>query len=408
MMVSALLWIAVAGLTGATVFLGLVLLAARRFQNSSRRARADASLLPAVTLLKPLHGAEPGLRENLESFFRLNYRDYEIIFGARHADDPALAVVDLLSQRYPYVPVKVIVAGEPEQPNAKVCALKKMVAAASHDYLVMSDSDVRVAPHYIQEVVRPLLDPGVGLVTCLYRGVPTGGVWSRLEALGMSIEMTSGVLVADMLEGMRFALGPTMATRKDVVSKIGGIGVLADYCADDYVLGKLVAEAGLEVVLSHHVIEHVCLNQSLRQSLLHQARWMKSTRFSRTWGHIGTGMTFAVPFGLLGLGAALAGGHPVLGAFMLAAAFANRVVQALVVGCGIVNDPNALRYFWLYPARDLLGGMLWAWSFVGGRIIVWRDQQYRLLNGGRMCSVDAAAPAPPVKRVIRPHAEISR
>ncbi len=408
MTLSVLLWIAVGGLAGATVFLGLVLLAAGRFQRSRRASHADAALLPPVTLLKPLHGAEPHLWENLESFFRLEYREYEIVFGARHADDPALAVVDLLRQRYPHVAAKVILAGKPEHPNAKVCALQKMIAAASHDYLVISDSDVQVAPNYIQEVVRPLLDPAIGLVTCLYRGLPTGGVWSRLEALGMSVEMTSGVLVANMLEGMRFALGPTMATRKDVLANIGGIMVLADYCADDYVLGELVAQAGMKVELSHHVIEHVCLHQSMRQSLLHQVRWMKSTRFSRPLGHIGSGMTFAVPFGLLGLVAGIAAGHPGLGVAMLAAAVANRVVQALVVGWGVVDDPQALRYCWLYPARDLLGSLLWAWSFLGGRTIVWRDQRYRLLNRGLMCAVEARAPMPqPAKGAIRPHAEIS-
>lgn len=398
MIPGALLWVAVVGLTGATVFLGLVLLAARRFQSSRRSGAPSGSVLPAVTLLKPLHGAEPRLRENLESFFQLNYSDYEIVFGTRHAGDPALAVVDALRRRYPYVPVKVVLAGEPDRPNAKVCSLVRMVAAASNDFLIMSDSDVHVAPNYIREVLPPLLNPGVGLVTCLYRGVPTGGFWSRLEALGMSVEMTSGVLVADWLEGMKFALGPTMATRKDVLNKIGGMGALADYCADDYVLGSMIAAAGLEVVLSHHVIDHVVLNQSMRQSLSHQARWMKSTRCSRPLGHLGSGMTFATPFGILGFAASLGTGHPGLAVATLLAALANRMVQALVVGWGIVADPYALRYCWLYPVRDLLGAVLWAWSFVGGRTIIWRNQRYRLLRGGLMASY--GAPALPVRRDV--------
>lgn len=262
----------------------------------------------------------------------------------------------------------------------------RMVDAASHEYLVISDSDVHVEPRYLEQVVTPLLNPATGLVTCVYRGVSTGGLWPLLEALGMSIEMTSGVLVADMLEGMKFALGPTMATRKDVLRRIGGVGVLAKYCSDDYVLGQLVEASALEVVLSRHVIDHVVLNRSMRPSLVHQARWMKSTRFSRPKGHVGTGMTFAVPFGLLGLAAGWMDGRPGLGFLLLGIAVANRVVQALVVGWGAVRDRDSLRYCWLYPVRDLLGFVLWCNSFLNSKI-VWRGQRYRLLSGGRMIAV---------------------
>ena len=134
----------------------------------------------------------------------------------------------------------------------------------------------------------------------------------------MSVEMTSGVLVADMLEGMKFALGPTMATRKDALAKIGGMGALADFCSDDYVMGQFIADRGMEVVLSHYVIDHVVLNTSMRSSWMHQARWMKSTRCSRPLGHIGTGMTFAAPFGVLGCAAGVVGGQVELGIAMLA------------------------------------------------------------------------------------------
>src|SRR5438477_8403227 len=145
-----------------------------------------------------------------------------------------------------------------------------MAAAASGAYWVITDSDVYVQPDCLKRVVAPLLDPAVGVVTCLYEGLPAGGVWSVLEALGMSVELSSGVLVANMLEGMRFALGPTMATRKDVVEGMGGMPALADYCADDYVLGYQAHASGKEVVLSRHVIDHVAMNTSAEASLLHQ------------------------------------------------------------------------------------------------------------------------------------------
>lgn len=391
-MLTALLWVAVAGLTGSGIFLGLVLLASGRFTGSKREVpQIDA--WPGVSLLKPLYGEEPRLRENLESFFRLRYPKFELIFGARNASDPALRVVNELRREYPWVPVVVVLSGEPDHPNAKVCAMTKMVAETQYEFLVISDSDVRVKPNYIQAVIHPLLDPAVGLVTCLYRGVPTGGVWSRMEALGMSVEMTSGVLVADMLEGMKFALGPTMATRKDALAKIGGMGALADFCSDDYVMGQFMADKGMQVVLSHHVIDHIVLNTSMRSSLLHQARWMKSTRCSRPLGHVGTGMTFAAPFGVLGCVAGVLGGHFELGVAMLALGLANRVVQALVVGWGVVRDRESLVYCWLYPLRHLLGFGLWAWSFVGGRTILWRGQKYRLLSGGQMVRAEAVVPS---------------
>ncbi len=139
------------------------------------------------------------------------------------------------------------------------------------------------------------------MVTCLYRGRPTGGIWSKLEALGMSVEMTSGAIVANLLEGMKFALGPTMAIRRDALDAVGGFEPLADYCADDYVLGREVAESGRQVVMSQHVIDHVVINRSFAESMRHQIRWMKSTRFSRCAGHAGTALTFAMPFGILGL-----------------------------------------------------------------------------------------------------------
>lgn len=400
-MLTALLWVAVAGLAGSGIYLALVLLAAGRFTNTKRQL-PEIDSWPGVSLLKPLCGAEPRLRENLDSFFRLRYPRFEIVFGARNAADPALKVVEELRREYPWVAVKVVLSGEPDRPNAKVCAMTKMVAETQYDFLIISDSDVHVEPNYIQSVVHPLLDPAVGLVTCLYRGVPSGGLWSRLEAMGMSVEMTSGVLVADMLEGMKFALGPTMATRKDALAKIGGIGALADYCSDDYVLGQFISEKGMEVVLSQHVIDHVVLNTSMRTSLQHQARWMKSTRCSRPLGHVGTGMTFAVPFGIIGCLAAAFAGHRGLGIAMLALALGNRILQAFVVGWGVVRDRESLHHCWLYPLRDLLGFVLWAWSFVGGRTIVWRGDRYRLLRGGQMVRAGMTAPPQAPKSTPRP------
>jgi ceramide glucosyltransferase len=392
MMIAALfLWFAIAGLVSSTGFLLLLAVAVVRFRGRPRRA-TPASKLPPVSVLKPLSGLEPGLEENLESFFRQDYPQFEIIFGARNAKDPALSVVQAVRQRYQQVPVKIVLSGEPDRPNAKVCSLQKMYVQASHDYLVISDSDVRVQPNYLREVTSPLCDSKVGLVTCLYRGLPTGGCWSQLEALGMSVEMTSGVVVADRLEGMRFALGPTMAIRRDVLEAVGGFAALADHCADDYLLGNKVYQAGYGVALSDHVIDHVACHRSFQGSLQHQLRWMKSTRFSRPKGHIGTVLTFAMPFGLLGAAAGWAAGRPLLGLGLLAAAVLNRMIMAVVAGWGVVRDRRSLTGCWLYPLRDLLGFFVWQASFLG-RTIVWRGERYRLEYGGKMTRIGGAPPA---------------
>lgn len=377
-----LLLCSIIGLLSCTAFLLLLAAAFVRFRRSVPPHSWDGPC-PFVTLLKPLHGLEPQLESNLESFFRQDYPGYEIIFGCRQETDPALDVVNAVRRRYPHIPVRIVFSGEPQQPNAKVCSLQRMAAAAGAEYLVVSDSDVKVTPQYVREVIRPLLQPKIGMVTCLYRGVPSGGLWSRLEALGMSVEMTAGVVVADMLEGLRFALGPTMAIRRDVLEQVGGFQVLADYCADDFVLGQRVFESGRQVVLSRYVVDHVALHQRCLASLQHQVRWMKSTRFSRPKGHIGTGLTFAMPFGLLGLVAGMAMHDPLLGLALFFYAALNRMAEALLAGWGAVRDPLALRYFWLYPARDLLGFGLWCASFFNTSI-VWRGELYQLQMGGKM------------------------
>ncbi len=192
--------------------------------------------------------------------------------------------------------------------------MEMMEAAAAHDILVISDSDVRVTPDYLRAVALPFADEKVGAITCPYRGVAAeGGLWARLEAVGMSVEMTAGVLVARMMEGMQFTLGPTMAFRRETIRRMGGFKVTADYCADDFVLGNETFKLGQTVVLSHHAIDHMVINSSFWSSMKHQVRWMKSTRFSRPKGHFGTALTFSMPFGLLGLAAGVLHGTRRLG-----------------------------------------------------------------------------------------------
>ena len=390
------LGVAVGGTVASTIALALALVAARGFRK--RIERDDAALVaqgveqdvhsaPRVTVLKPLHGGEPRLEENLESFFRQQYANFEIIFGCRSQDDAAVEVVRTLRERYPLVSATLVFSGEPRWPSAKVWSLEKMISRATGEVLVISDSDILVEEDFLSSVVTPFTDPKVGLVTCLYRGVPAPGVWSSLEALGMSVEMPSGVLTAEMLEGMRFALGAVMAVRREALVKIGGIRVAAEYYSDDFVLGARVAEEGYQVVLSTVRVGHVLAETSMRRSLGGQLRWMQSTRYSRPWGHLGTGLTFGTPFGLLGLATGFGMGWRWFGLALFAWSWLSRMWQSAYVGGQVIGDRRAWKLCWLYPVRDFLGFCLWVASYAGGSAFYWRGERYLFTPGGRIVAV---------------------
>lgn len=378
-----LLAVALFGTLTSTAYLVLVIAGVTRFARRRRQLCGAPDYTPPVSVLKPVHGLEPNLEENLESFFSQSYPEFELIFCARSADDPALQIAQRLARKYPAVRVRILTCGEPPWTNAKLYSLEKMWKQASHDLLVISDSDVRVSPDYLRAIIKPFADPKVGMTTCLYRGLPAGGFWTELEAFGYSVEMTAGVVVADLLEGMKFALGPTMVVRRECVQALGGFGFMADYCADDYILGNRVAESGREVVLSHHIIDHMVFHHSFWASMRHQVRWMRSTRFSRPKGHLGTVLTYAMPYGVLGCLAGLASGHPVLGLTLLGVAFLNRIIQSVAAGYIVAGDRRAFTRAWLYPIRDFLGGILWAGSYLSAKID-WRGETYRLATGGLM------------------------
>jgi len=375
-----LLGLALLGTLTSAIFLLLVIAGVFRFRRESKKLKVSELSdpeFPPVSVLKPVHGMEAQLRENLESFFRQDYPSYEILFAADEEDDAALSLVREISTRYPEVPCRILVTGKPPWPNPPAYCFYRMAEVASHQVLVTSDSDVEVAPNYLREVVAPMLDRKVGMVTCVYRGKNAAGFWAGLTAIGMSVEMTAGVLVANLLEGMKFGLGPTIAVKKEAVQKIGGYQVLGDYFANDFMIGNLVDKVGYRVVLSEHVIDHVVSQKNFHKMWENQLRWAKSTRYSRPKGHFGSGLIFAIPYGLIGLAAGILLGMPVLGWSLFGAAVLNRVVESWVVGWGVVRDRVALAQFWLYPLRDLLGFIVWAASYTGAKT-AWRDSRYEL------------------------------
>ncbi|MEQ1947300.1 MAG: glycosyltransferase [Bryobacteraceae bacterium] len=374
-----LLGIALLGTLTSTIFLGLTLAGTLKFHRDARKARRNqppARSMPPVSILKPVHGPEAQLERNIESFFQQDYPSYEILFAADEEHDAALDVVRKVSARYPHIPCRILVTGKPLWPNPPAYCFYRMTEVASHEILVTSDSDVEVAPDYLKDVVAPLLDPKIAMVTCVYRGKNAAGFWSGQTAIGMSIEMTAGVLVANMLEGMNFGLGPTIAVKKEAVTKIGGYEVLGDYFANDFMIGNLIDKAGYKVVLSHHIIDHV-VNQNFQKMWNNQLRWATSTRYSRPKGHFGSGLIFAMPFGIIGLLSGALAGQTQLGLWLFIAACLNRLIETWAIGWTVVRDPVAKRQPWLYLVRDLLGFVVWVASYTSAKA-AWRSSNYEL------------------------------
>lgn len=371
--------LALIGTSCSLIFLALLSVAVVRFCSDVRQQNSSIppdSQLPPVSILKPVHGIEARLHENIESFFQQDYPEYEILFAADTADDAALEVVREQCALHPEIPSRILVTGTP-WPNPVVYSFHCLAEAASHDILVTTDSDVEVDINYLREVTAPLLDRKVGALTCVYRGKNAAGFFSALTAIGMSVEMMAGVLVANLLEGMKFGLGPTTVVRKDSLAAIGGYAALKDYIAYDFAIGNLIAKAGYKVVLSGHAISHVVNQKSFREMWRNQLRWAQTTRYSRPKGHFGSGLIFAMPYGILGFFAAAALGHFKFGMILLAIAVINRLLEAWLAGWIVVRDPQVWRAPWLYPLRDLLGFAVWFASYLKLRY-VWRDSRFEL------------------------------
>jgi len=392
-LVHVIFWVAMVGSVTSSIYCGMVLAAAARFGLRKRREQsAVPDFLPAVSMLKPLHGTEPGMERNIASFFEQEYPgEWELLFCARFDTDEGLKLARLVGQQYPQVDARYVTCGEPTPKfhNAKVYSLAKMNSVAKNDLYVTSDADVRVEKDYLLRMVQNLKDRALGIASCLYLGTAqpdTGdggpGFASQLDAVGKSVEMSSGVLVADMLEGTKFALGATMALPKKSFQEVGGFDQLGQFYADDFVIGNRLAAQGKGVKMATHIIRLMVQDSPFWLSFRNQLRWMQSTRRSRPWGHLGSGLTFAMPFGLLGLVWGLLSGHAVIGVVWLLAMVVNRWLQAGAI-LAVLGDPDILYNALIYPLRDVLGSLLWVGSY-GGENFYYRGKIYKLKDGGRV------------------------
>jgi len=365
----------------AIVYYGIAVVAGLAWFADRRRQRAlGLDFTPPATILKPVRGADAEACKNFASFCRLEYPEFQLLFGVREASDPAVPIIRQLIADFPHQDIELVISANEIGYNAKVSNLQNMFAKAKHDILLIADSDIRVEPDYLRRVVAPMQRERVGMVTCLYRGANARTFAALLENIGISSTFGAEVCSARLLDGIAFALGSTIVMRRDLLKRIGGFPAVADYLADDFLLGNLTAKLGYEVVLSDCVVDHISGPDTMSTMLKHQLRWGRSTRISRPWGYRGLILTYGTATALLALAA---WGFSAFAWWLLATTTFVRFLPVFLVGVYGLKDPMLARYFWLVPVRDLITFCVWVVSFVGDKV-EWRGVNFRVLPGGQL------------------------
>jgi ceramide glucosyltransferase len=347
-------------------------------RQARKTSNLAANLLPPVSILKPLKGTDPQMLQSFCSHAEQDYPDFEIVFGVSDPSDPACEVVRLLQEEFPSRTIKLIVCEHLLGTNTKVSNLAQMLPAASHEILLVNDSDIRIPADYLQQVIGPLRDPEIGLVTCLYRAEPANTIGSRLEALSIATDFVPGVLSARFLEnGLHFGLGSTLAFRRTDLASIGGFESFLDYLADDYELGHRISATGKRIELSGSIVSTFLPAYTLRQFSQHQLRWARTIRDARPWGYVGLLFTFGLPWALATL---IASGGATWAWILFALTYTMRLAIGLITAARVLRDRQWLRnVFWL-PFRDLVAPLIWAAGLVGSRIH-WRGDDFHLKDG---------------------------
>jgi ceramide glucosyltransferase len=371
--------VALALMTGAASGCLTMLVAAMAVPRPARHEKNAGESAPAVTILKPLHGDEAGLFENLASFCEQDYAGpVQIVFGVASAGDPAVGIVERLRQAYPGKTLELVINADVAASNPKVANLINMSGRIAHDIVVLADSDIRVASDYLSRVVRALERAGTGAVTCPYHGISTGGLWSRLAQLHVDGHFLPGVVLGSKLHLTRPCLGSTIALHRRSLNAIGGIEAVADCLADDYELGAALAERGEPVTLLPFAVGHICGESTWSELWRHELRWMLTIRTIDLAGYCGWTVTHAFPLALIALG--LGAGWPAT--WLALAALASRaiVLRAVERGYGLPAHP-----YWLIPLRDLMSFAVFVAGFLV-RDVRWKGRRYKLLSEGTMRS----------------------
>jgi ceramide glucosyltransferase len=370
-------------------------LAAWRFFRRER-ARQLPDYTPPVSLLKPVRGVDFGSPENFASFCRQDYPDYEILFAVNDETDPAVPLIRRLIEEFPRRRIRLFAGAERLGANRKVNKLARLAREAQHEILVLTDGDVRVGPNYLREVVAPFADAKVGAVTSFYRAITERNLGAELEAVGAASDFFAGVLVAEWMEGITFALGASVVTTKRWLAKIGGFEAIADLHSDDYELGHRIAKAGGQVLLSREAVWTMYPAQSVQGFWDHQVRWARTVRLCRPLSYAGLIFTHGLPWVLL---AAVMAPAKSIAAGYLVAYLALRFLMAWTVGVWGVGDDVLRRKLWLIPVRDSIHFVVWIASF-GSNRITWGGEEFTM-EKGHMVPADSRSEARPVVQTPR-------
>jgi ceramide glucosyltransferase len=374
-------WLAIGFLALAAAGCAYALIAAAVVRQFAGAAASDAIAFPGVTILKPLHGAEPGLHDKLASFCDQDYPGpVQSLFGVQDASDPAVAVVDRLIAERPGADIQLRVSTHPAGPNPKVAVLIGLQRHIRHDVVVLSDSDVSVERNYLARIIATLARPGVGLVTCLYHGVPVAGPWARLAGMAIDYHFLPNVLVGLALGLARPCFGSTIAMRRETLARIGGFDAFLEHLADDNAIGEAVRAIGMRVAIPRWIVAHACPERSFIELWRHELRWARTLRAVSPSGYAGTVITHPLPFALLG---AWLSGLGTLGAASIAAAIACRLVLQRQVDHTL---HVSMSRWWLGPARDLLAFAVYVGSFFVD-VVSWRGKRYKVRADGTLVPV---------------------
>jgi ceramide glucosyltransferase len=343
------------------------------------RGKKLPDFAPPISILKPVRGVDFASYENFTSFCRQDYPSYEILFCVNDLSDPAVPLIQEVIAKHPERRIRLLHGAEQIGSNRKVNNLALLTREAQHEHLVQSDGDVRVGPQYLREVVAPFANPGVGAVSCFYRGIAEKNLGAELEAVGASSDFFAGAMVADWKEGVTFALGASVATTKSWLKKIGDYEALANLLADDYELGNRIHKAGGKVLLSREMVWTMYPAQTAKGLWQHQVRWARTVRLCRPASFLALLFTHGLPWAVL---AAIVAPSAAMSVAYLLAYLGLRFSMAWIVGVWGIGDQVLRRKLWLVPLRDALFFCVWLASFASNRV-TWGESEF-LLKGGRM------------------------
>lgn len=337
----------------------------------------EPACTPGISVLKPIHGLEAELFENLCSFCEQQYPQYQVVFGMQRSDDPARAIVQRVLERYPDRDLALVVDETPLPGNPKMASVAKMMHAVKHPIVAIVDADMRVDEQYLRAIAGAFGDDSAGAATCLYAADPRGGAASNLAAAGINEQFAPSVLVATAFAPLSFAFGSTMAVRRDVLAQIGGVEALAPHLADDYMLGALVATHGYRVALSPYVVRNVIREERIGDVWHHELRWARTIRLQRPAGYAFSAITYPLPFALLAwcFGGGVAAATLIAFALLLRLLLHNRMRELFAQA-----RPTSA---WLIPLRDGFGLAIWAASFFG-RAVRWQRADLMMDRAGRL------------------------